>query len=237
MAQHDVEWGELEMNYLDDWDARYNYWKEHYLSLGLACLRQIVNTSAFDDRCRLLKALKRGPGPSLYDALSAQGYGNDLPDLEDYTEEDEHAHIPPQLLVDGDKGPEEAWRWAYAGNKNAYWYNISEQGFLRQRGYVMWDSARLVQWDLLTHEWDGLPQKSFSIDEHRLRHDEMMDSFEARHKLWCRGGRGWWSARDESRIKWLPPAPPERPQTMKPKICWGNRNVCATDMQTWMENL
>lgn len=24
VAGHDVEWGELEMNYIDDWDARYD---------------------------------------------------------------------------------------------------------------------------------------------------------------------------------------------------------------------
>ena len=222
VAEHDVEWGELEMNYLDDWDARYDYWKEHYLSLGLACLRQIVNTSAFDDRCHLLKALKGGPGPSLYDALSAQGYGNGLPDLADYTEEDERVHIPAQLAVDGDKGPREAWRWAYEGNQNEYWYNISEQGSLRQRGYVMWDFARLAQWGLLKHEWDGLPCEPFNTEDYCRRRGEMRDSFEARHKIWCRGGRGWWNAGDEGRIKWPPPAPP---MTMEPKICWGNRNV------------
>lgn len=196
MAEHDVEWGELRISYPGDWDERYNYWKEHYLSLGLAYLRQIVNTSAYNDRCRLLKARKRGPGCSLFDALMVQGY------LESYTEEDEHVHISAQLAVDGDKGPEAAWRWAYAENTNAYWFSINERAHLRQRGYVMWDSARISRWGLLDHEWDGLPCSSVSNEEERRHQDEMRDSFEARHKIWGRGGRGWWSAGDESRIVW-----------------------------------
>ncbi|KAF6231404.1 hypothetical protein HO173_010364 [Letharia columbiana] len=237
VAEHDVEWGQLEMNYLDDQDELYDYWKEHYLSLGLTYLRQLVTTPAFDDRCRLLKEHKRGPACSLFDALEAQGYGNGLSMLENYTEEDEHVHITAQLAIDGDKGPEEAWRWAYAGNTNAAWYNISEQGSLRKRGYVMWDSARLAQWGLLTYEWDELSRDSFNSEDHRRRMDEMRGSFKARHEIWCRGGRGWWSAKDESRVVWPPPAPPERAKTMEPKRCWGNRDVWATDMETWRENL
>ncbi|CAD6571721.1 MAG: hypothetical protein ASARMPRED_004764 [Alectoria sarmentosa] len=237
VAEHDVEWGELEISYLGDWDERYNYWKEHYLSLGLAYLRQIVNTSAYDDRCRLLKARKGGPGCSLFDALMAQGYGNGLSDLESYTEDDEHVYISAQRVVDGDKGPEAAWRWAYAENTNAYWFSINEQAHLRQRGYVMWDDARISQWGLLNHEWDRLPRCSISNEEERRRQDEMRDSFKARHKIWSRGGRGWWSVWDDSRITWPPPAPTKRPKTMEPEICWGTRKVWATDMQTLKDNL
>lgn len=184
-----------------------------------------------------MKALKGGPGPSLYDALTEQGYENGLSELRDYTEEDKRVHIRAQLTSDGDKGPEDAWRWAYAGNTSVYWYNISEQGFLRQRGYVMWDFARLAQWGLLNHEWDELPCEPFRTEEYIRRQKGMRDSFEARYEIRSRGGRGWWSAGDESRIKWPPPAPPKRPKTMAPKQCWGNRSVWATDMQTWMENL
>ena len=237
MAEHDVEWGQLEMDYLDDWDVRYNYCKETYLSFGLEYLRKVIDASAYDDRCHLLMARKGEGYCSLYDALMEQGDDNGLPELEYYTVEDERAYIPAQLAIDSDKGPKEAWGWAYAEDTNTHWYNMSRQGFLRQRGYVMWDSARLAQWGLLDHEWIGLPHETFSSEEQRRRGRRMIASFEARHKIWSRGGRGWWSFCDESRIIWPPPGPPKRPRTMAPKVCWGNRNVHATDMETWRENL
>ena len=238
MAEHDVEWGHLERDYLDeDWDVQYNYWKETYLSFGLAYLREVIEASAYDERCHLLMARKDGGYCSLHDALMEQGDDNGLAELGSHTVEEERAYVPAQLAVDSDKGPEEAWRWAYAENTNAYWYNRSEQGFLRKRGYVMWDSARLAQWGLLDHECDGLPHEIVSSEEARHRGRQMRDSFEARRKIWSRGGRGWWSLGDESRIIWPPPGPPKRPKTMEPKVCWGNRNVYATDMETWRENL
>ena len=239
MAEHDVEWGESEVYYLNDWDERYHYWMENYLSLGLTYLRKIISTSAYDDRCHILKPQhKEGPPYRPFsDALMAQGYENNLPELEDYTEEDERVHIPAQLAIDDNKGPQQAWRWAYAENTNAYWYNMSEQKSLRQRGYVMWDSARLAQWGLLDHKWQEFPHKSVSSEEERRYGRMMRDSFETRHKIWRRGGRGWWSPGDESRIIWPPPGPPKRPKTMEPKQCWGNRNVWATDWETWRENL
>lgn len=234
MAKHDVEWGYLEMDYLDGFDWRFNSWKEAYLSLGLAYLHKVIDASAYDERCQLLKTHRDWEDCSLHDALTEQPDDNGLPELEDYTIEDERAHIPAQLAIDSDKGPKDAWRWAYAENTNAQWYNGNEQGFLRQRGYVMWDSARLGQWGLLDQEWRELPRESVSDEEERRRAREMRDSFEARRTIWSRGGRGWWSPGDESRIIW---PPPQRPRTMASKQCWGNRKVWATDWETWRENL
>ncbi len=228
------------MAYLNDCNVRYDYWKEHYLSLGLAYLRQVVDTSVYDDRSHLFKERRGDADYSLFEALMKQGHSNHLLELRNYTKEDEHFYISAQLAIDADQGPEEAWRWAYADNEESSWYNIDEQGSLRQRGYVMWDSARLRQWGLLNHEWDELPLLIVSDEEQRRREHEMRESLEARHKIWRRGGRGWWSVGDESRLIWLPlppPPPPKRPATMKPKVCWGNRKVWATDMQTWRENL
>lgn len=240
VAEHDVEWGEFEVEYINDWEARLNYRKETYLCLGLAYLRKVINISTFDDRCHALKEREGYNHCSLFDALTAQDDVNNLSDLSSFTKEDERVYIPAQLTIDGDKGPEEAWRWAYACNTHEYWYNMNEQGFLRERGYVMWDSTRLAQWDLLKHVWDELPHEPFIIDDHHRRQDKMRDSFEARHKIWRRGGRGWWSPGDESRIIWPPPSspsPPKRPKAVVPKASWGNMEAWVTDMKKWRENL
>ena len=241
VAEHDIECGEWEMSCFEDWDG-YNDWKEHYLSLGLAYLRQIVNTSAFDDRCHLIKAHKEDEDCSLFDGLMAPGHDNDLSELDTYTEEDEQRYIPPQRAIDGDKGPEAAWRWAYGGNTIEYWYNRSEQKFLRHRGYVMWDSVRLAQWGLLDCESDQVPRgpmmKQKIMDEdQRRRENGMRDTFKARQEIWNQGGRGWWSAGDESRIVWPPSGPPKPPKPMGPRRSWSNKDVWAADMQTWRMSL
>ncbi|CAF9935096.1 hypothetical protein IMSHALPRED_010105 [Imshaugia aleurites] len=238
VAEHDIECGSWEMRGSDGVDG-FNDWKEHYLSLGLAYLRQMVNTSAFDDRCHLLKTHKEDPDCSLFDALMIQGDGNDPSHLDTYTEEDEHRYIPPQRAIDSDKGPEEAWRWAYAAYTNQYWYNMSDQMALRQRGYVMWDSIRLAKWGLL--DLDELPReppREPIVTEEQIRRDrEISASFEERQRIWNQGGRGWWSAGDESRIVWPPSGPPKPPKPMGPRRSWSNKDVWVADMQTWRMTL
>ena len=83
----------------------------------------------------------------------------------------------------------------------------------------------------------GILHESFSTEYYIRRENEMRGTFKARHEIWLRGGRGGWSTGDESRFVWPPPAPPARPKTTAPRICWGNRTVWATDMQAWRENL
>ena len=87
---------------------------------------------------------------------------------------------------------------------------IDHQRTLRQRGYVMWDSTRLAQWSILDHEWLKLPHE-LPITYFKQCHREVVAavSFDARLKIWRRGGRGWWSAGDESRIVWPPGGPNE----------------------------
>lgn len=238
VAKHDVEWGWLQMDYLDcsgEW--RYNWCKDTHLSFGLGYLRSVIDASTYDGRCKFLKADRDGASSSIYDALTNQGYGDEIPDLEGYTVEDERAQFSAQLAFDSDKGPKDAWRWAYEDYSVSQWYNSSPQGFLRQRGYVMWDSARLGEWGLLDHDWQDLPCKWVSSEEDDRSRREMRESFEARQKIWSRGGRGWWSPSDYSRIVWPAPGPPKRPRTMASKQCWGNRSVQATDWETWRENL
>lgn len=82
--------------------------------------------------------------------------------------------IVPQSAEDEDWGPSVAWRWAHARDVLNRWYNNPEHEDLRQRGYVMWDSARLIHWRILDRDWRLLPRvlkREFygnSIDEEGL---------------------------------------------------------------------
>ena len=50
----------------------------------------------------------------------------------------------------------------------------------------------------------------YSQGDRERRESEMQKSFKARHKIWKRGGRGWWSEEDESRVVWPPGGPIEK---------------------------
>lgn len=78
--------------------------------------------------------------------------------LSGLTEEEERILITPQLAADDDRGPRDAWLWAHADFSPACWYNTKQREDLRQRGYVMWDSARLVGWKILDVDWRSLPR-------------------------------------------------------------------------------
>ncbi len=190
----------------------YDPQKEHYLSLGLSYLHRLVLTSEFDDRCHLLKAFKGGPDCSISDILSA---GSRVYTFEtDYSKGEQHANVFAQRTIDGDAGPEEAWRWANPENPTigTYRHKVNEQRTLRQWGYVMWDFARLTRWDIFNHDWQNLSRNApISDSEAERRKDEMCNSWAARHEIWVRGGRGWWSAGDESRVIWPPGGPIEIP--------------------------
>ncbi|PNY27592.1 Uncharacterized protein TCAP_02483 [Tolypocladium capitatum] len=71
-------------------------------------------------------------------------------------------------------------------------------------GYVMWDHARLVEaewWERFDPLVAQGTEEAASDDERQDR-DDMLESFEARSKLWHQGARGYWSPGDASRIIW-----------------------------------
>ena len=233
VAEHDIEWGELRKQWLDEEEMQpdsqmerlLRQWldeerirpdprKEHYLGLGLSYLHRLVLTSDFDDRCHLLKAFKEGPERPFSDACWSITTRHTFERV--YSNGEQYANILAQRTTDGDAGPEEAWRWADCSDPNpmirTYWRRLNEQRNLRHWGYVMWDLARLVRWDIFNHDWNSLPRHSF-IDGQEAKHrrDVMRSSFAARHEIWVRGGRGWWSTGDESRIIWPPRGPIEIP--------------------------
>lgn len=84
----------------------------------------------------------------------------------------------------------------------------------------MWDFDRLAKWGLLDYDWRSLPYEEPPNDtEQRRREGEMEESFRARRKIWNRGGRGWWSPGDESRVVWPPGGPIEDSEKEDTKTC------------------
>lgn len=175
----------------------FNTWTDFYLSFGLSALHQLFNTPTFEERCHFLKLRKKkSVGYSLSSGLQNAKLKQEQ-QLSNY--QTNHA-IETGSAIDTDQGPISAWRW---GNiSNGLLRNPSPAATLRRRAYVMWDSARLAAWGLLDKDWRTIPREAFDSSPRPRRLVDMVDSWKARREIWNRGGRGWWSPGDESRVVW-----------------------------------
>ena len=160
MAERDVEWGDKRIEYVDK-RLKYEPRRDHYLTLGLSYLHQLVNTSSYEDRYRLLKPQEKSPNFSFIHAFVFESSSDVLAALRRYSEEEVNISLVENSAYDDDdEGPEEAWRWAFTDTdtvniENLYGILVRKKT-LRKRGYVMWDSARLAEWDLFDYNWRDL---------------------------------------------------------------------------------
>lgn len=212
VAKHDVEWGERSVRYIDDATGMgENIYKHSYVARGLEYVHRLITANTYGARYDILEE----PDPErneraklrnrLSDVLGLQLEDDRVP-LKDYTEEMKTLHISPPFLNDSDHGPTEAWRWAHSKSSKSQFYFRKDHRPLRQRGYVMWDLQRLLDWKLLENPVEGVIAQRRPGYPERLRReaerDEQRESFKERSRIWMHGGRGWWAPGDESHIQW-----------------------------------
>jgi len=106
---------------------------------------------------------------------------------------------------DTDRGPYEAWRAANSDRWLEDSCMFSEAAWLRERAYVFWDADRLRSWQPggFGDDPGDCPRECTEEEV-----DEMRESFRERSKIWQKGGRGYWSWDDTSRIVWPVGVPP-----------------------------
>ncbi len=185
------------------YDDKDNFYKEHYLSRGLAYLRQVVSATQYNERFDLIHPNLKLDDCFLFEGLSMQD-DSDAPylPLEHYSSTEKVSwFIRKSFFADNDNGPMEAWVLAQA---RAHFFLQSHQLALRQRGFVMWDFSRISQWDCFNGPRLNMTNVTHDREEINRRHAAMMESFDRRSEIYRRGGRGWWSTGDESRIIWQP---------------------------------
>lgn len=140
----------------------------------------------------------------LYDALMSPPETdlNDDTPLPGYADEDLAALFPPTESQDQDtdKGPFEAWRVAFNPWPRSAWVMLTNNSGLRERAYVFWDLDRIETYGMLKL-FENTPEDS-ELQRAYDDVDEMRESFEERSKIWQKGGSGYWSKNDESRIVW-----------------------------------
>ena len=211
VAEHDVDWGELTIAWLDTFGDKEIFYKEGYLLQGLDFIVQLSTARTYDDRHHLLMPNQGSAGSLLSDALTPPRMlqRGGVP-LEKYNDEEERNFVNPSFDDDNDSGPAEAWRWAHATSTKDRFYFLKEHRLLRQRGYVMWDLKRLLGWNFF-----ALPAQALALQrlpsglerleeqaERERQYKMQEDSWAERERIWENGGRGWWAPGDESHIRW-----------------------------------
>ena len=169
---------------------------EHFLSLGLNWLQQVVMASTYEERYELLAPnLAPDSGWHLIPAVAGL---DDVP-ISELGEAERNAMLPPPIMVDADWGPKDIWFWAFARNTLAYTYYGPEHKNYRKRGYVMFNYDRLCKWDAFHEPFDRLAankeRNAERLSDERLAEKEtlMKRSQDERTNVWLRGGTGWWS--------------------------------------------
>ena len=212
VAKHDVEWGSNSVPYIDDYTGMSeNMYKNSYVARGLEYVHRLVTANTYGTRYDILQEPNPVPresrrfGNRFSDVLGLQVEDDGVP-LKEYTEELKTLRISPPFVTDSDRGPTEAWEWANSKSSRGQFYFQEYHQPLRQRGYVMWDLQRLLDWKLLEQPVEDVIAPRRRGYPERLRREaernEQRESFKERSRIWMDGGRGWWTPGDESHIRW-----------------------------------
>lgn len=109
VAGHDVEWAigrSYTLSILGHINlGSYQSWGDHYLTLGLSYLHQLVNTSSYEDRYRLLNPIEKSPNYSLIRAFMIESNSKVLAAQRRYSEEEVNMLFVANSTIDNGVGP------------------------------------------------------------------------------------------------------------------------------------
>lgn len=175
--------------------------------MGLEKLYQIARAETYDDRERLFCSGYR-PLPTYFFLHDRLWYANEQQHdifLNELTPEDELLYIRQPFFADVDSGPADAWRWAHYGENRQTWVYQENRRDLREWGYVMWDRSRLDAIGIFQEPWEDADDTGESFlekQEAQRQRAYLQKSQEQRELVLSRGGTGWWSWGDESKVIW-----------------------------------
>lgn len=122
--------------------------------------------------------------------------------LSAYDQERLEREVRPPAIIDADGGPAEVWRVTHLGKPGQKFVMANSHIPLRECGYVMWDFERLANWGMLKTPWQPIPPRPYA--EVREIREKVRRSHERRSEIWIKGGSGWWSEQDESKVVYTP---------------------------------
>lgn len=165
-----------------------------------------MNEKSYDSKMALLKSIFKNMPLLLHDALVAcsvefDDNGEILDEaFDEISDEEVEALIQRSIQQDTDNGPASAWQSEHRYVSREAWVMTGYNAGLRERAYVLWDNDRLDKYSML-ELYRSVPEDP----SHMCHEDEfinMQKSFEERSQIWRKGGRGYWSPNDTSRIEW-----------------------------------
>ncbi|KAI1077085.1 hypothetical protein F5B20DRAFT_553159 [Whalleya microplaca] len=208
---HDVGFWKLGVDYLSLGSD--NDCVQDWLSQGLEFVDRIANEENYERKRDLLwktiisdSSRKLYIQSSLMDALWGR---NNFGSLAEYREHKMEAKTPRHALYNHDvnAGPRTTWVWLVNHEEDSFTHSSSRQpgldsAGLKEQGYVMWDLDRIRRYDLLRMFETTPEMSSHSLEDDDDACDESLASCDERQEIWLRGGSGYWSEGDYSRIVW-----------------------------------
>jgi hypothetical protein len=174
------------------------------LSNGVEFVYKLTIADSYDVQYSMLRSTLEVEGGRVNLAESLREILGDIDGrpLEEISQEEllDHVERPSDHVEDdADPGPYEAWRRGNAHSTLEETLMFPETAWLRERAYVLWDGAR-VQEQGESIFGDAPPE--YQDVYTRQESKEMHESFAERSKIWQKGGRGYWTRGDTSRIVW-----------------------------------
>jgi len=199
IAEHDIVWGEMCVDYSDHHNP---YYLEPTLARGISSICLIVAADGYAAKYDLFDSeYPQWSDQFLYEALNAANASDDGIELEDYTIDDEISNITAPFFRDVDPGPEYVWRSLHEMRSRAYFVNSESLISTRGWGYVVWDRSRLDGMGIFEDDWVE-PEAEPPSEDIIRRREQRIASTQCRGEIYWAGGRGWWSFSDESKVAW-----------------------------------
>ncbi|KAK8136767.1 hypothetical protein PG984_004707 [Apiospora sp. TS-2023a] len=237
IVDHDIAWGASNVDY----GTINSPSIQRILFSGLDKLHQITQAEAYEKRYGLLYDSRTGVCSPLarelflYNGLLLANEQTHIIFLKWLTPDDDVLRINHPYFPDPDPGPADAWRWAHQEESWAHWVYQPKRRDLRRWGYVMWDRSRLEAIDLFRESWNLSSYSSGAWEEQphdaAQRRRCLRETWERREWIWKRGGRGWWSWDDESKVIYPDVAEESRPRPMS------EPDSLSTFASSWPESL
>lgn len=217
MVDHDVTWGYLRVPYIDRLSMNY---AQYLIFEGLEKCYHLSKASTYEQWHALLSSgEERFCEPFYTDVFLHRGlekaanpppmYIDLLGELDD---EDREVVVGWPFYDDPDRGPVSMWEWVHRDEIPGEFVAGARTAYHRQWAYTFWNLSRLESAGLLSDPSISArgPLDEDDLGEYRTpeRLRNLENSQKCRAKVWYKGGSGWWSAEDQTKVVW--PQPPKR---------------------------
>ncbi|KAM5457494.1 hypothetical protein MaudCBS49596_000689 [Microsporum audouinii] len=202
-VEYDVYWGEFSREY--EYGFSYNNSNiQGYLRRGLNYIYKIAHAQSYEERLPLIDCGLQNECSFLWQGIVYDA-NLDWPEPFDNIPEEELLWlVNASASCDCDPGPYEAWHWGNPNVDPQIMVQAGNQIPLRKWAYVMWDHDRLLAWDIFSQPFNPFCRKDekAASSEIERKQRELYRSRAARSKIFLKGGKGYWSENDETKVKW-----------------------------------